>query len=238
MAISHKVWDFPVVPIRSQLFHVPGIAFDGGWTSGGARIVSPEPGGRAVLEMQCALQVNEWDFPFASWLASKTNGEIFRIQLIRTPQLVSNTALGLTGGDLSRGGVGWEPWGILSSPLWDNGQLWADDGTAVAVASDALEGVGSITVDMGDFGEILKHGHVIGHDDNSYIVDDIEYDGTIATIDIKPPLRVPLDAGDLIYFRPYFLGTISNGDNVKATYDAENVGHIETGTIIFQEVTL
>lgn len=234
MALTYKIWDFPSVAIKSQLFHVPGIAYDGGYTSGGARIVSPEPGGRSVLEMGVALRIDEWNFPFASWLASKANGEIFKIQMVKTPQLVSTAAL--LGNDPSFGGLGGVLWN--NNALWDNDQKWADDGVYVNPNATALEGSTTLTLDMGSFGEVIKHGHVIGHDNYSYVVDDITYSGSVATLTVKPPLRKNIAVNDFIWFRPFFLGMIANGDQVKALYTAENIGNIELGKIIFQEVIL
>lgn len=542
MTLEYKIWDFPVVPIEKQLFHVPGAVFEGGFTSGGARIQSAEPGGRSVLEVQVAFQVAEWDFPFSSWIMSKMNGQIFRVPLTKTPQLISNTALnggvdtpgnlgipwaawnepdygvgeivasgefttGLPDGvTLERSSVGtyfdadgvlqtaaidgaridhdpitgdvlgvliedaatnifswsedfsnaiWGPstatrdknylapngqldatlftivdvnscqirqigitlptvssfsifvkagtshtltmryvsfdtsvivrfdlstqivtliggvvvgtiedvgdgffrcsitptligsdltgdvyaylatdtgtnfgaavgnsmyvWGAqletgsaltsyiktMAAPVaraadvltipnalgenqfqityddaseqvfpyaaslelnfgniarkyvqsyeliraangittlpspWDNDQYWSDDGVAVDATAVALEGTSAVLIDMSALGPILKHGHVFGIGDTSYIVDDIEYDDeNIATVTVVPPLRTAVAVGDLIFFRPYFLGTISNGNEVLNTYDAENIGSIQIGRIMFDEVII
>lgn len=238
MTIEYKIWDFPSVPVSSQLFHISGAAFEGGFTSGGARIVSPEAGGgRAMLEMELSFQTNEWVNPLMSWLMSKINGDIFRVQLIRTPQLVSNVALG--GSENITGGVRWAATGIFPQYPWDNGQPWADDGYFFDAANIALEGSQILSINMSAVGEVLKHGHVIGHADHSYMIDDIEYSETgIATITVKPALRDNVNVGDMIYTRPYFLGTIANGDEIRSSYDIQNVGHIELSRILFQEVVL
>lgn len=238
MTIAYKIWDFPTVPIQKQLFHVPGAAVEGGFTSGGARITSPEPGGRSILETQVALQVQEWDFPFSSWIMSKTNGQIFRVPLTKTPQLVSNAAL--TGVDgPSNLAIAWEPTGLLVQGQWDNDQYWSDDGIYAETVATASEGTLIVKINMLPYGPILKHGHVFGIRDATYKVDDIEYDdGNVATVTVVPPLRNNILVGDMVLFRPYFLGTISNGSEVKATYDAENVGHMQMGKILFSEVYL
>ncbi len=224
MTIDYKIWEFPDFKIESQLFHVPGSVFDGGMTSGGARIASPEPGGRSVLEMKIAYQIGEWDAPFVSWLMSKTAGNIFRVQLINTPQLSYKESVGSI------------PW-VDGSP-WDNDKEWNSDGFYLETTAAALEGSTSISVDLLAYGEILKHGHVLGHGDNCYIIDEIEYAGTVATITLNPPLRKNVSLGDMIYTRPYFLGTIANGAEMRATYEASKVGGIQTNRIIFNEVIL
>lgn len=233
MTIAHKVYDFPNIPVKSQLFHVPGAAYDGGYTSGGARILSPEPGGRAVLESQIAFQVNEWNAPIASWLMSKINGEIFRVKLTKTPQLIKSSVFGLTSG----AGVPWAVEGLYSQLTWDNDQLWSND-FALPVASGALEGETLVSIDTLTFGEIFKLGHVIGIHDNSYMISDIEYDGTIANITVSPPLRKNVNDYDIVLIEPYFTGNIANGAEIRTMYEASNVGHIQLNRIIFQEVVI
>lgn len=233
MAKSYKIWDFPSVPVKSQLFHVPGAVFDGGFTSGGARISSPEPGGRAVLEMQIALQVKEWSAPLSSWLMSKINGEIFRVRLTRTPQLLQASALGVTSG----GGVPWVAEGVYPESTWDNGALWDDD-VAFYTAGASLEGSTSLVVDLTGFGSPLQPGHVIGHGESCYMINDIDQVGNVATLSITPPLRRAVKVGDLVLTEPIFTGTIANGSEIRNSYDASNAGHIQLNRIVFQEVVL
>lgn len=234
MAITYKIWDFPTLNIRSQLFYAPGAAFDGGFTGGSARFLSPEPGGRAFLETELSLQTNEWETPLSSWLMSKTNGEIFRIQLVKTPQLVSNAALGI----IPSGSVPWSNEGQYPENQWDNNENWSLDDVFMTASTDALNGETILIVDTSLFGPVLRHGHVIGHNDNSYVIDDIEYDENIATITVKPPLRDDVSTDDFIMLRPYFLGNIANGSEIRTGYEASNNGHIQLSRIIFGEVIL
>lgn len=235
MAITYDIFDFPRLAIQSQLFYAGGSAFDGGFTSGGARTISPEPGGRAFLEVQLSLQVNEWEIPFTSWLTSKVNnGTIFRVPLVKTPQLVSDIALGITS-DLKKG-IPWAPEGLYTQPLWDNGQLWSSDGLVINPATDAFDGSNQLVVTI--TGEPLKHGHVIGVNDSSYIIDDIVYDAGTATITVNPPLRQDVTTDDFIVTRPYFLGVVTNAGEFRANYDKMNNGHIQPGRLIFTEIIL
>lgn len=226
MAINHKVWNFPTFPISKQLFHVPGAAVDGGLTSGGARIVSPEPGGFSVLEIQPALQIGEWDYPLSSWLMSKGNGQILRVRLAPTPQVAGRGV-----------GTPWRAETIYPETPWSNMKNWSGDIVAT-FSADSLEGSGTVTVDLSDVGPILRQGHVIGHESVTYLVDEIDYDGSIATINVIPPLRRNIKTGDLALFRPYFTGSIVNAGEFRNTYDAENVGMIQLNKIILTEVIL
>lgn len=221
--MSDSFITFPTLSIEKQVFSVPGAAVEGGFTAGGARITSPEPGGRSMLELQIAWQIFEWDYPEVSWLMSKINGIVFRVRLASTPQICSAR---------------------LSSNPWSNqqpfstGENWSGDlyGTYM---NAALEGSVVLKIDMSSYGPILKRGHVIGHSNNCYMVDTIKYDANnIATFTVLPPLRKNVAIGDQALFRPYFLGTISNGENFRVTYDAGNVGMIQPGQITFSEANV
>ena len=227
MAIEYKIWDFPSIPIGPQLFHVPGMAAEGGLTAGGVRMLSPEPGGRAVLELQPAMQFGEWQKPFSSWIMSKINGQIFRVRLAATPQVI--TSASMRGPSQMLGSVP-DPY---SDQLPAKGDLY---GRFTAIA---LEGSNIVKIDMKPFGSILSFGHVIGHGDHCYLVDDISYDANwIATITVTPPIRKPIAADDVVNFRPFFLGSISNGAEIRRAYDPANRGAIQLEKIVFAEVII
>ena len=221
-----KVYNFPTVPVSKQLFHVPGMAQEGGFTAGGVRLLSPEPGGRSVLELQIALQVREWDFPFASWIMSKGNGQVFKVRLAPTPQILGARAPGV-------------PWAPEPGVLWAGDVPWSGDITAF-YASDALEGSNVVRVNMTGYGDVARVGHVIGDGGTTYMIDEIGFDAdtNIATMTVTPPLRRKIAANDAAYFRTYFTGTISNMSEVRNTYDAENNGAIQPGKIVFAESIL
>lgn len=213
-----EIFDFPTLPVSKQIFHVPGAAVEGGYTSGAVRILSPEPGGRSVLEMQIALQVREWDYPMSSWLMSKGNGEVFRVRLAPTPQVLQY-----------RPGVQWD-----HLQPWSNHQPWAGDITAY-FTQNALEGSTVLKVDMTGYGDVIRLGHVIGYGDSTHVIDRLSYDAGIATLTVKPPLRRNVVAGEQAFFRPFFTGTIGNIDEMRATYDADQNGAIQIGKIVFLE---
>ncbi len=116
-------------------------------------------------------------------------------------------------------------------------QPWAGDITSVYTAA-ALEGSNVVQIEMETIGPVLTLGHVIGHADNTYLITAIEYEGTIAVIEVTPPLRSNVAINDVAEFRPYFTGSIMNGSEIVTTYDAENNGHIQMPPIILSEVIL
>jgi hypothetical protein len=223
MSVTQKVHAFPSFPIDKQVFYVPGLSTVGGFTSGGARMMSVEPGGFAVLDIQPALQVNEWDYPETSWLMSQTNGKVLRLRLAPTPQICGGQAL-------AQGGVPWD-----DDLLWSNNQVWAGD-FMLTFTTAALEGSTQVTTDTGDYGRILRRGHVIGHGYSAYMIDEINYlSDSQVQVTVTPPLRKAVAIGDKMLSRPYFTGTISNTSEIVQTYDSENVGHIQMPKITLVE---
>lgn len=221
--ITPRIWEFPTLSVSKQLFHVPGAAFDGGFTGSGVSITSPEPGGRSVLEMQLSLQTQEWDYPLASWIMSKINGVIFRVRLAPTPQIARVR---------QAGGVPWD-----NNGPWSNGANWAGDTITYAVA-DALEGTAEVRCDVSQLNQGLRPGHVIGIGGTSYLIDEVEYSGNNATIVVMPPLRKNVLNGEVIYLRPWFTGTISNGSEIRALYESSMNGAIQLEKIVFDEAIL
>lgn len=234
MALNYKIYDFPNIGIERQLFYAGGMSVEGGFTSGGARVSSgPEPGGRAFLDMQLSLQVKEWENPIVSWLMTMlSNGAIFRIQLAKTPQVVTK----LEDGEK----ITEQPWfddGLYGVRPWDNGQFWAAE-VVSPIITTSLIGSKVITVNTSAIGQSIKHGHVIGIGDSSYLVEDIRYQGDTATITLNPPLRKTVNAGSLINLLPYFLGSVANISEFRITYDRAQNGHIQPGRLQFHEVIL
>lgn len=220
MTISPKIWNFPTFPITKQLFYVPGAAIEGGFTSGGARMTSPEPGGFGMLEVQPALVTSEFAYPLASWLMSKTNGEILRIRLAPTPQIASARTVTAQWNNV-------QPWGNL--------QPWSGDLTGT-YRLNALRGSTSLSIDLAGIGPVLQAGHVIGHAYDTYMIDEVTYSGTVATISVRPPLRRNVSIGDQVMFRPYFTGSLTGGNNTHTTYDSEMNGNIQLPMLTLSEV--
>jgi hypothetical protein len=222
-----KVLNFPSLKIKSQVFHVPGNVIDGGYTAGGARVMSPEPGGRSTLEVQLSLSVTEWETPWVSWLMSKLNGEIFRIQLAKTPQIARTLP-----NDAQISVVPWDETGLMPISAWDNGRFWAADGESLSISQTSL--IGSSYIYLEDIGP-LRVGHVIGIGDVTYLIDEISDDGLTV---IKPPLRQTVFSGESVYLTPYFTGTIDSSSDFVQGYDSEFMGHIRPGKLIFKESIL
>ncbi len=218
-----KIYAFPTFRVETQLFHVPGAGYEGGLTAGGAQFITPEPGGFAVLEIAPALIDTEWDAPLASWIMSKISGQIFRVRLAPSPQVAFSR---------QRGAVA-VPWSNGQS--WSNQENWDGDFTGRYAAS-ALKGSIAMSFDLTGVGPIVGPGHVVGHEGETYLVDEISYQGNIATAIVTPPLRRDIKAGDNCFLRPWFTGRISNGADIRAAYN--NMGHVKPGNIVLQEAVV
>lgn len=216
-----KTYTFPTFPITGQLFHVPGAGYDGGLTSGGAQFITPEPGGFGILEIEPSTIDTEWINPAASWLMSKINGEVFRVRLAPFPQVA-----------YSKTRKNW------LSCEWLNEDADPDLDATMSFDSAALKGATGVTIETEPFGRLLRAGHVIGHEFECYLIDEITYEGSIATVTVKPPLRRDIDDGDDCLLRPWFTGRIANGAEFRASYRAETVGHIKLGNIILHEAVV
>lgn len=215
-----KIYQFPTFRIESQLFHVPGAGYDGGLTAGGAQFITPEPGGFSMLELTTALIDTEWTAPLASWIMSKISGQVFRVRLAPSPQVAYSRRRG------------------MNAVPWDNGQAWSNqkdwDGDFTATYSaDALQGSVTMRFDLTGVGPIVGPGHVVGHEYDSYLIDEITYEGDIATAVVTPPLARDIAAGDNCYLRPWFTGRIANGADIRAAYN--NLGHVKPGKIILHQ---
>ena len=218
-----KIYAFPTFRVETQLFHVPGAGYDGGLTAGGAQFITPEPGGFSVLEIAPALIDAEWDAPLASWIMSKISGQVFRVRLAPSPQVAFSR---------QRGAV---------AVPWDNGQAWSNqekwDGDFTArFAAAGMKGSITMLFDLTGVGPIVGPGHVVGHEGETYLVDEISYVGNVATATVTPPLRRNIAAGDNCYLRPWFTGRISNGADIRSAYNS--MGHVKPGNIVLQEAVV
>lgn len=215
-----KIYQFPTFRLEGQLFHTPGAGYDGGLTSGGAQFITPEPGGFSVLEVAPAIIDTEWDAPLASWIMSKISGQVFRVRLAPSPQIAYSKRRGMMA----------VPWS--NGQTWSNQENWDGDFTA-RFATGGLRGTLGFEIDLTGVGPIVLPGHVIGHEYDTYLVDEITYDGDIGTVKVTTPLCRDIAAGDNCYLRPWFTGRISNGSDIRAAYN--HLGHVKPANIILQQ---
>lgn len=212
--IVPDIFDWPLIP-SAMLFHAGGQAIEGGVTTQGVLVKHPEPGGRAVIDMTFNHLKEVAHRRLASWLFSKVgNGHVFRVRLANSLQLVDLADLGIdTPAEAEALGIPWD-----DDTFWDNDLGWAVEVGAEATAA-ALAGTVTLTLDMTGMDEGLQVGHVIGHDDHAYMVDDISYDTGIATVTVSPPLRSAVADGDYITFRPTMMGTVSDPAGFRGMFE-------------------
>jgi hypothetical protein len=236
MTINYKIYDWPLrIKPTKQLFYSGGQLVEGGFTSGGGRMMYPEPGGRSVLELSFDYQQNYNPDPIVSWLITMIrNGNIFRIPIRNSPQLVKSEDL-MIDTSLELTGLPWAEAGQTNQGSWNNNKNWLYS-PVLEMSATALEGSVTFEVDFADTPLVLSHGHVIGHSDYGYLVEDIEYNGTIATITVNTPLRKNILQNDFMLFRPKPLFVARNPDNLRGLYDAADL--IKLGSLELLEVIL
>lgn len=221
-------WRTSVIP-ASQIFVAGGQSVIGGFTIGGALSESPEPGGRAMLDvsfnaMKTASNVD------ASWTMSRIlGGSIMCVPIVSSPQLVP--AADLDGAEFDLG----VPWG--NDQPWGNGENWAYDPSSI-VTEIALAGSASFKADLSGYGEVLTVGHVIGFKSGSYhfahVVMNISYSAaSVATVQVSPPLRRDLAVGAEMMFRPKFMGVARDASSFKSAYTPAGV--VQPGRVEFIE---
>lgn len=228
-------WPLSIVP-SEQLFHAPGMVFEGGFTVGGAETISPEPGGRALLEMAFNTLPSDRDSRIASWLFSKlASGAVFRIPLFRCVQLVAADDLPIVPPEFSEVGVPWQD-DAGDDLLWDGEIGWGYDSSA-QVSGTALEGETTFVLNMASYGRVLLPGHVIGYDSRAYVVDAIDYDDEDqATVTVTPPLRTNVELAEPVTFLPTMLGRAADPASFRAMFKLGK--WVQPGTLVFSEVLL
>lgn len=213
-----KIYQFPAFRVESQLFHAPGAGYDGGLTAGGAQLITPEPGGFSVLEVAPGVSDTEWVNPASSALMSRISGQILRIRLSATPQ------------------IAWSRERLDHLDFEFRNPGGAQNDAHTTFTQPGLKGAVTVSIDMAQFGRLLREGHVIGHAFDTYLIDEIEYVGTVANIIVKPPLRRDIAPGDICFFTPWFTGRISNGADIRSSYNSQ--GHVKLANIILQEAVV
>ena len=225
-----QIYDWPksIAP-SGQLFMVAGQAQDGGFTTMGARVLTPEAGGRSMLDFTFGWHSRKESGPLYSYLVSKvTNGNVFRIPIWDSPQLVRYADLGFDG---VPGSLPWQgPGGVTA--YWSDGTGWEAQ-FGVAAIGTRQEGKTDLVLNMAGLARGLTHGHLIGVAGRAYLVDDIIYAGNNAMVTVTPPLRTDVGAGDQVTFRPRMLGVCVNPESFKALFQPAEL--VQPGNITFVE---
>lgn len=227
----------PNLSLSEQLFYFKGGASAGGFTAGGVRSYSPDPGGFSMLEMSPNIQMLEKSYPNISWLMSQPEGVVFRTRLICSSQLIPAT-LSCNWNDSAN----WRGDESLDEVTTTKESSWTTGGIAYLNADTPIS-TSSVVIDISDLekrlGTTLKKGHLIGHGFSTYTINSVK---TLPNFKVKlgiyPPLRKAGKEFDLILFKPWFTGTLNNVQEFKSTYKASEVGGITPNRLILDEVIL
>ena len=228
MTYAPMIYDWPTscAPI-DQIFWAGGQAIAGGMTLGGVSVENPEPGGRATCSMNFAAFVDDDANRDASWLASRIrNGNIMRVPLWETVQLVPADQIFGAAADHFVETV--DPFSDIPKTAWN---------PSVAFTAPAAKGSTTVVANMGDLGQVLREGHVIGYKAGSYdfahVVMAVSYAGNVATATIDPPLRRAIAVADRMLLRPMMLATCANPSETIGTFTMGRT--MRFGSAVFKE---
>jgi hypothetical protein len=152
------------------------------------------PGGRNMAKARFAPLGPE-TLHWYHWLCGVLKGNIFRLPLDKSGQVATSAAMTAAAATYANGipfsneqpfSTGY---GFKFSPTGD-------------VVSAVLEGDTTVTLDLARWPGVLTFGKVFGLGYGVYHVQEIEYDGTVATIVFDPPARRNVLPGELALLRP------------------------------------
>ncbi|MCR5859727.1 hypothetical protein [Mesorhizobium sp. J428] len=224
------IYNFPPIVPRDIKVYALTSRFAPGISRSGKTNGIPEPNGRWAMDLAWARLKNASGSLWYAWFVDALQGgaAVFQVNLWRHVETVTPEALGLT--DLTA-----LPWSSgAASPTFSDGTGFAFQPTATVTAV-ALAGTARVSVDTGDYGQVLKPGHLIGFGDGVNRVMDIEWTGSVADITLRLPLRSSLAPDDPMRFWPRMLvqAAPSSVDTFRALHDFGQF--TRPGAITFEE---
>lgn len=224
-------WPRDLCP-QNEVVSVKAAAIQGVYTLGGVRQSSAVIGGRMMYRADFPAFGGHEKLRLATWMASTlTGGTIVRVPIRNRSQVPTLESVGL--GDLAQ----YERTGIP----FDDGSLF-DDGIGfevdiiATVATDVLAGSVEMTLIDPGFGNAIAHGHVFSVNGRINKIASVTAEAGLITIRSFVPFVSAPRAGDIVSFRPYFIGQCANAEAFLALIEAGRV--IRPGSIELIEVRL
>lgn len=183
-------------------------------------------GGRTMLEMALLAPPRERGHWYA-WLAGNLAGNLFAVlidrgvQVADTPQIRAARAARREGLPFANG------------VPFSNGRGWRFVPSGDVMA-DVAEGDVVARIDLARWPGALKVGKVFGLGRAVYMVDGIDWDGEVATVEFSPPARRDILAGEICELFPTMICKAVNPD--AALQPISRSGHGRAGTLTFREV--
>jgi len=104
----------------------------------------------------------------------------------------------------------------LGEIAFSDGGIFSDGGEFITndiegITATGLKGEKSISIDFGDFGEVISGGLYFGIDDQTYLAIEVDWTGSVAAITFEPSLRKDYTAG-MVKLRPICLMRLANDE--------------------------
>jgi hypothetical protein len=185
------------------------------------------PGGRVQLSMEFNYWHETPDLEAISWLKSKLRGNLFRVPLGLTVQVARNRDLGLSDWAY-RAGIPFD-----GDVFFDEGVGFAFEPTLETIGT-ALEGTTTIVIDETRWPGLLRYGKWIGIGFGAYHIADLDRSGSTVTVEIEPPLRRDVAAGEFVSLRPSLICQARDASSFASMFEPADL--IQPGSLVMTEV--
>ena len=162
------------------------------------------PGGRIMAKATFA-KIGPETLNWYHWLCGVLKGNTFRLPLDKSGQVATSAAMTAAAATYATGIP------FSNNQPFSTGYGFQFQPTA-DVVSTVLEGETTVTLDLVRWPGVLTLGKLFGLGYGVYHVQEIEYDGTVATITFDPPARRDILAGELAELRPTLFCKATNPD--------------------------
>ncbi|GLQ36755.1 hypothetical protein GCM10007908_03750 [Rhizobium albus] len=185
------------------------------------------PGGRVQMSMEFAYWQRTVDIEAVSWLTSKLRGNIFRVPIPPSVQVARNADLGLASTDY-----------LAGIPF--DGDVFFDEGVGfdfeptLDTIGTALEGTTSVVIDETRWPGLLRYGKWIGIGFGAYHIADLDRSGSTVTVEIEPPLRRDVAAGEFVSLRPSLICQARDASSFASMFEPADL--IQPGSLVLTEV--
>ncbi|NQZ76475.1 MAG: hypothetical protein HRT61_10255 [Ekhidna sp.] len=225
-----KLYDWPVsIKPKAAIVLSPSNSVDGAISRNGYENNIPQAGSRNQIRLEFAPR-EAIDGHWYAWLLNQARSALWKVPVFNTPQLATSDEMDAQVQQFSTGTP------FSTSEKFSSGYGFKYQPT-VDLVDNVLEGNTTLKLDMSRHPDVLTYGKVFGLGRSTYHVDEIEYDGNIATIECRTPFRRDYDAStidQLVSLRPSLICQMKDVSSFIALF--EPAGIVRPGSLILNEV--
>ena len=185
------------------------------------------PGARVHLSLEFGYRQRTVDLEAISWLTSKLRGNIFRVPIPPSVQVARNADLGLSD-SAYRAGIPFD-----GDVFFDEGVGFEFEPTLETIGT-ALEGTTSVVINETRWPGLLRYGKWIGIGFGAYHIADLDRSSSTVTVEIEPPLRRDVAAGEFVSLRPSLICQARDASSFASMFEPADL--IQPGSLVLTEV--